>query len=90
MLVVEIEIEDNLEIEKIILNTATGADSILKDDINKNQKLQLETSLVGEGTYSIRIMMSNDTINLPEKYAEGGYRPKLKLKNDKIEVVRWF
>jgi hypothetical protein len=90
ILVVTLKVEDKSDIEKILLTTTQGADSLLKEDIAQQLKIKLKAPLKGEGTFSIAVFTAQDTLYLRENYAEGGYRPKLIIENDKIEVKEWF
>jgi hypothetical protein len=86
-LVVTIKIADNIKIEKIKLTSSGGTDSLLFKEIENKEELILKTPQTGEGIFSICIYTFNDTICSPESYIEGGYRPKLKLINNKLEIL---
>ncbi len=89
ILVVTLDLETTNNIEKIILNKSQRqpADSILKFEIADKKTIRLKCPQQGEGTFSICVYTPNDTLCSQEHYVEGGYRPKLKLKNNKFETV---
>jgi hypothetical protein len=89
ILVVTIDIVDNFDIEKIILTSTGGKDEILGKKIKNRQKIKLKTPQFGEGTFKICIYTTTDTLCSQDKYIEGGYRPKLRLKNNKFETLEW-
>jgi len=91
ILVVKLEIEDNLPIEKITLHSSYRQfiDSISKHEIGNNKTIKLKCPQKGEGTFSICVFTNKDTICSKKSYIEGGYRPELKLKNKKFETVKW-
>lgn len=91
ILVVKLEVEDNINIEKIILRSSYGlTDSILRHEIDNKADIKLKCPHKGEGTFSICVYTNKDTLCSKDCYIEGGYRPKLKLKNNKFEIVAWY
>ncbi|HAY33667.1 MAG TPA: hypothetical protein DCY06_05985 [Bacteroidetes bacterium] len=92
ILAVTIEIEDDIEIEKITLNSnkSLNTDSISLIEIGEKKIFDLKCPQKGEGTFSVCVFTKSDTLCSAEIYAEGGYRPKLKLKAGKFEVMEWF
>jgi hypothetical protein len=91
ILVVKLEIEDDLTIEKITLRSSYGrfTDSILRNELGNKKTIKLKCPQKGEGTFSICVFTNKDTICSKDSYIEGGYRPRLKLKNNKFETVEW-
>jgi hypothetical protein len=91
ILVVKLDIEDDLTIEKITLRSSYGqfTDSILRNEIGNKKTIKLKCPQKGEGTFSICVFTNKDTICSKDSYIEGGYRPRLKLKNNKFETVEW-
>ena len=89
ILVVKIDIEDELKIEKITLRSSYGqfTDIILGKEIGNKKSIKLKCPQIGEGTYSICVYTDIDTICSNDSYIEGGYRPRLKLKNNKFETI---
>ncbi len=92
ILVVTLDIEDDLTIEKITLRSSYGqfTDSILQKEIGNEKTFKLKCPQKGEGTFSICIYTVKDTLCSKDSYIEGGYRPQLKLKNSKFETIEWF
>lgn len=62
IIVVTVDIEDDINLEKVLLNSSGGKDSLLNDQLADKRKLKLKTPLKGEGTYTICIYTSTDTI----------------------------
>ena len=91
ILVVKLDIEDDLTIEKITLRSSYGrfTDSILRNELGNKKTIKLKCPQKGEGTFSICVFTNKDTICSKDSYIEGGYRPRLKLKNNKFETVEW-
>lgn len=91
ILVVKIDIEDDLTIEKITLRSSYGqfTDSILGREIGNEKTIKLKCPQKGEGTFSICVFTNKDTLCSKDSYIEGGYRPRLKLKNNKFETIEW-
>ena len=91
ILVVKLEIEDDLTIEKITLRSSYGqfTDSILGKEIGNEKIIKLKCPQKGEGTFSICVFTNKDTLCSKDSYIEGGYRPRLKLKNNKFETIEW-
>jgi hypothetical protein len=91
ILVVKLDIEDDLPIEKITLRSSYGqfTDSISRQEIGNKKTIKLKCPQKGEGTFSICVFTNKDTICSKDSYIEGGYRPRLKLKNNKFETVEW-
>lgn len=92
ILVVKLDIEDDLTIEKITLRSSYGqfTDSILRKEIGNEKAFKLKCPQKGEGTFSICVFTNQDTLCSKGTYIEGGYRPRLKLKNKKFEMLEWF
>lgn len=92
ILVVKLDIEDDLTIEKITLRSSYGqfTDSILGTEIRNKKCIKLKCPQRGEGTYSICVFTNKDTLCSKNSYIEGGYRPILKLKNNKFETIEWL
>lgn len=92
LLVVTLEIEDSLAIEKVTLKSSYGpfTDSISRNEIGNKTTIILKCPQKGEGTFSICVFTKDDTLCLKESYVEGGYRPKLKLKDHKFETIEEF
>ena len=91
ILVVTLDIKDDLTIEKITLHSSYGqfSDSILRKEIGNKKTIKLKCPQKGEGTFSICVFTNKDTLCYKGDYIEGGYRPQLKLKNNKFETVEW-
>jgi hypothetical protein len=91
ILVVKLDIEDDFPIEKITLRSSYGqfTDSILRQEIGNKKTIKLKCPQKGEGTFSICVFTDKDTICSKDSYIEGGYRPRLKLKNSKFETIEW-
>jgi hypothetical protein len=91
ILVVKLDIEDDLKIEKITLRSSYGqfTDSILGKEIGNEKTIKLKCPQKGEGTFSICVFTNKDTLCSKDSYIEGGYRPRLKLKNNKFETIEW-
>jgi|GEM_PF-1930832 len=91
ILVVTLDIEDDLTIEKITLRSSYGqfTDSILRQEIGNKKTIKLKCPQKGEGLFSICVFTNKDTLCSKDSYIEGGYRPRLKLKNNKFETVEW-
>ncbi|WP_400190933.1 hypothetical protein [Hymenobacter sp. B81] len=89
IIVVTLNLEANQNIEKIVLQAESSKDSLLKPEITNKASVKLKCPQNGEGTYSLCVYRTNDTLCSPESYIEGGYRPKLVLKRNMIEVVEW-
>lgn len=91
ILVVKLDIEDDFTIEKITLRSSYGqfTDSILRQEIGNKKTIKLKCPQKGEGTFSICVFTDKDTICSKDSYIEGGYRPRLKLKNSKFETIEW-
>lgn len=90
ILVVTLEILDGIEINKITLTSNGGTDKINGDQIENKKKIKLKTPQSGEGTFKICVYAKTDTLCSQDSYIEGGYRPKLRLKNNKFETLEWF
>lgn len=90
ILVVTLEILDDIEINKITLTSNGGTDKINGDQIENKKKIKLKTPQSGEGTFKICVYAKTDTLCSQDSYIEGGYRPKLRLKNNKFETLEWF
>lgn len=95
ILVVTLDIEDTLKIEKITLKSSYSkyTDSIIGKEIGNKKTIKLKCPQIGEGTFVVCVFTKKDTLCSKDSYIEGGYRPKLKLKkdlkNNKFEVVEW-
>lgn len=91
IVVVQLDLEDNLPIEKITLRSSYSlfTDSISRQEIGIKKSIKLKCPQIGEGTFSICVFTNKDTICSREDYIEGGYRPRLKLKNNKFETIEW-
>lgn len=90
ILVVTLEILDEMDINEISLTSNGGTDKIKGDQIENIKKIKLKTPQSGEGTFTICIYTKTDTLCSQESYVEGGYRPKLRLKNNEFETLKWF
>lgn len=90
ILVVTIDIVDDFDIEKIILTSTGGIDEILGNNIENRKKIKLKTPQFGEGSFKICIYTISDTLCSQGLYIEGGYRPRLRLKNKKFETLEWI
>ena len=90
ILVVTLEILDDIEINEIILTSNGATDKIKGDQIENKKKIKLKTPQSGEGTFKICVYAKTDTLCSQDSYVEGGYRPKLRLKNNKFETLEWF
>ncbi|WKZ76299.1 MAG: hypothetical protein QY303_05240 [Vicingaceae bacterium] len=90
ILVVTLEILDDIEINEIILTSNGATDKIKGDQIQNKKKIKLKTPQSGEGTFKICVYAKTDTLCSQDSYIEGGYRPKLRLKNNKFETLEWF
>lgn len=92
ILVVTLDIEVDQEIEKITLRSDYGefVDSILQKELNSDSTIKFECPHKGEGTFSLCIYTKRDTVCSNGNYAEGGYRPHLKFKNNKLEIIKGF
>ncbi len=96
ILVVILDLEDTLEIEKITLKSSHSKfiDSVSKKEIGNKKTIKLKCPQIGEGAFSVCVFTKKDTLCSKDSYVEGGYRPKLKLrkdlKNNKFEVVEYF
>jgi hypothetical protein len=89
-IIVNLKVEDDIEIFKIVLHTDDGRDSITKEDIENKKEFELQAQQIGEGNFSICVFTKTDTLCSQDEYVEGGYRPKLILKNKKYEVLNSF
>jgi|SRR5690554_301275 len=89
ILVVTLEILDEIEINEITLTSSGGTDKIKGSQIENKKKIILKTPQSGEGTFEICIYTETDTLCSQDSYIEGGYRPKLRLKNYKFEILEW-
>jgi hypothetical protein len=90
ILVVTLEILDDIEINEITLTSNGATDKIKGDQIENKKKIKLKTPQSGEGTFKICVYTKTDTLCSQDSYIEGGYRPKLRLKNNKFETLEWF
>lgn len=90
ILVVTLDIEDDIDIEQVTLTSTGGTDKVLGTQIDNRQKVKLKTPQRGEGTFSICVYTATDTLCSQNSYIEGGYRPKLRLKNNKFETLEWL
>jgi hypothetical protein len=90
IIVVRLEIEDDIQFEKITLTTNHGTDSVLRSEIESRSVITLKCPQKGEGTFTICAYTNEDTLCSQEVYAEGGFRPRVKLKDSKFEVIEWF
>jgi len=90
ILVVTLEILDDIEINEITLTSNGATDKIKEDQIQNKKKIKLKTPQSGEGTFKICVYAKTDTLCSQDSYIEGGYRPKLRLKNNKFETLEWF
>lgn len=90
ILVVTLEILDDIEINEIILTSNGATDKIKGDQIQNKKKIKLKTPQSGEGTFKLCLHTKTDTLCSQDSYIEGGYRPKLRLKNNKFETLEWF
>jgi len=90
ILVVTLEILDDIEINEITLTSNGATDKIKGDQIQNKKKIKLKTPQSGEGTFKICVYAKTDTLCSQDSYIEGGYRPKLRLKNNKFETLEWF
>ena len=90
ILAVTLVISDDIDVKQITLTSTGGSDKILGNQIDNKRKVKLKTPQRGEGTYSICVYTATDTLCSQESYIEGGYRPKIRLKNNKFETLKWF
>ena len=88
IIVVTLDIGAQQGIEKVILLARGSKDSIVKREINNQTTIKLKCPQKGEGTFSLCVYWSQDTICSKENYVEGGYRPKLVLRDKTLEVVK--
>ena len=89
ILVVTLEIADDIEVRKVTLTSSDGIDSISGNQI-RNKKIKLKAPQSGEGLFSVCIFTATDSICSQKTYIEGGYRPKLRFKNNKFESINLF
>lgn len=90
ILVVTLEIADDIDVEEIRLIAKEGTDLVKGDKIRNRRKIKLKVPYKGEGTFTICVYTKTGVICSLESYAEGGYRPGLKLANNRFETVKWF
>lgn len=90
ILAIKLNIEDDVEIKKVILKSSQGKDSILGHQIKNKSKIKLKTKLISEGTFTLCIITPTDSICSQESYVEGGYRPQLSFKDKKFYFLRQF
>lgn len=90
ILAVTLDISDDIDVKQITLTSTNGSVKILGNQINNKRKVKLKTPQHGEGTYSICVYTATDTLCSQESYIEGGYRPKIRLKNNKFETLKWL
>ena len=90
ILVVTLEILDDIKINKITLTSTGGKDKINGDQIENRKKIKLKTPQNGEGTFKICIYTNTDTLCSQDSYIEGGYRPEVRIKNNKFETLKWL
>jgi hypothetical protein len=92
ILVVTLDIEDETKVEKATLKSSYSefVDSIIMQKDSDLKTIKLKCPQKGEGTYSICIYTKNDTLCSNGGYIEGGYRPRIKLKNRKFTTEEWF
>lgn len=89
-MVVTLDIADDIDVKQIILTASGGRDIITRNQIDNKRKVKLKTPQRGEGTFSICVFTETDTLCSQDSYIEGGYRPKLELKNREFKTVKWF
>lgn len=89
ILVVTLNISDDFDIEKITLTSTGGTDEISGSQIENREKVKLKTPQHGEGIFKICVYTPTDTFCSQDSYIEGGYRPKLRLKNNNFETLEW-
>ena len=87
ILVVTIDVVDDFFIQKITLISTGGIDEILGNKIENRKKIKLKTPQSGEGAFKICIYTMSDTLCSRGYYIEGGYRPRLRLKNKTFEIL---
>jgi len=90
IIVITVNLEIFDRIEKITLVSKFGRDSLIQEQIGDKRRIKLKCPMKGEGVYNICVYTEKDTICSNENYAEGGYRPVLKLKEKKIEFENFF
>jgi len=90
ILVVTLEILDDIDIDEITLTSNGATDKIKGDQIENKKKIKLKTPQSGEGTFKICVYTKTDTLCSQDSYIEGGYRPKLRLEDNKFETLEWF
>ena len=83
--IVEIEITDKKDIEKIELQANGNLEKLTNKDLDLYNVIKYGFNGRGEGTYRVCVYTKNDTICRTD-YVEGGYRPKLKCDAKQIEV----
>lgn len=89
ILVVTLEVADDSKIEKVILNSSYRHfnDSVFGSTIEDKSAIKLKCPQISEGTFSICVYTNKDTLCSDDYYIEGGYRPRLRLKNNKFETL---
>lgn len=85
-LIVKLNIEDTIEPIKVTLTTSQGIDQINIEPGKTPPEIELKTPQKGEGTCTICVYTTTDTICSPEYYIEGGYRPEIMFKNKQFIV----
>ncbi|MFN4123755.1 MAG: hypothetical protein ACK4GL_10690 [Flavobacteriales bacterium] len=83
------EILDDIKINEITLSSTGGTDKINGAQIKNRKKIKLKTPQSRDETFKICIYTNTNTLCSQDSYIEGGYRPKLRLKNNKFETLKW-
>lgn len=70
------------------MTTTGGSDEVSGDRIKK--KMKFKTLFHREGPYYVCVYTASGVICSEGFYAESDYRPKLKLKDQTVEMVSWI
>lgn len=83
---VTLSIKDKKDIEKIEFYSSGNSEFIEKKRLESYNKLIYSFENKGEGTFTVCIYKSNDTI-CTESYVEKGYSPKIEFVRDSLIIT---
>jgi hypothetical protein len=83
--IVSFEILDNNGIDKVVFRANGKSEVVSSENLSNYSVVKFGFDGKGEGTFNICVYNKTDTI-CSEHYVEGGYRPKLKYIDNRIDV----
>ncbi len=88
IVIITLKIDDFKEVNKIELIHNGTLMTLLKPEFINKKEVKLKFPNSGEGTFKLCIETMTENICSNEAYIEGGYRPIILFKDNKIEFIK--